>query len=98
MDRLIIAGVDVSNVRLVDLTLLADQAKPFYEWVEKQFQQTLETDASLDEILKTSTPQQIQTGIEQCYKPSTKNDLPALFDGIGRTYPHIKACYYFFAW
>ncbi len=24
--------------------------------------------------------------------------VPALFDGVGKQYPHKKACYYFFAW
>ncbi len=24
--------------------------------------------------------------------------MPLLFDGVGRSYPHTKACYYFFSW
>jgi len=24
--------------------------------------------------------------------------VPHLFDGVGRTYPHTKACFYFFGW
>ena len=32
-----------------------------------------------------------------CYL-DTRDEKPLLFDGIGRVYPHTKACFYFFAW
>jgi len=98
LDLLIIAGVDIAHVRLVDLTLLADQAKPFYEWVETRFQSTLTSPETLNVILNTASLQDIRNGIVSCYQPHERSDLPFLFDGIGRTYPHTKACYYFFSW
>ncbi len=54
MNFLIVEGVDITHTRLVDLTRLADQAEPFYDWVEAQFQAALTTPQSLDEILVTS--------------------------------------------
>ncbi len=35
--------------------------------------------------------------INACYQESEEK-RPFLFDGIGRVYPHAKACFYFFAW
>jgi len=98
VDALIFAGVDISHFRLVDLTLLADQAKPFYDWVERQFQEQVSKSMSLDEILGTATQSEILKSIQRCYHGSGVVDLPSLFDGVGRTYPHTRACYYFFAW
>jgi hypothetical protein len=34
VELLVIAGVDISHIRLVDLAGLADRAKPFYDWIE----------------------------------------------------------------
>jgi len=91
-----IAGIDVSHLRLIDLATLADQAKPFYDWVERQFQITVNRDESLNVILNDAPLKQVLAGILACY--SSKENLPLLFDGVGRSYPHSKACYYFFAW
>jgi hypothetical protein len=96
MDILVIAGVDVSHLRLVDLAVLADQAKPFYDWVEKQFQAVLGRAESLDTLLNRISLEQIRLSIEFCYQAS--GNLPLLFDGVGRSYSHQKACFYFFAW
>jgi hypothetical protein len=96
--RLIVSGVDISHSRLVDLAKLADQAKPFYEWVEKQFQTALKTDVTLSEMLATATQGQLSKIIAYCYAAADDPGVPILFDGIGRTYPHAKACYYFFSW
>lgn len=98
MELLLIAGVDISHIRLIDLSRLADRAKPFYDWVEDKFQITLTTDLSLDQILLSATSSEIKAGLQACYRVTEKVDLPFLFDGIGRTYPHTKACYYFFSW
>lgn len=95
---LIIAGVDVSHSRLVDLTKLADQALPFYEWIEERFQEVLKSKASFDEILCTAEVDQIRTAMGVCYTSPVNSNLPMLFDGIGRSYSHQKACYYFFSW
>jgi len=95
---LIISGVDVTHSRLVDLTKLADQAEPFYQWVEKQFQEILGQSDSLDVMLKTLDEDQIKRAMFVCYNAGSNKNVPLLFDGIGRSYPHSKACYYFFSW
>lgn len=97
-ELLIIDGVDLTHYRLIDLTRLADQAKPFYDWVEAQFQATLMKPLPLNDLVRTSNQEEIQAAITSCYAASGTPDLPFLFDGIGRTYPHSKACYYFFSW
>lgn len=97
-NRLIIEGVDVTHSRLVDLTKLADQAQAFYEWVSQKFQEVLERRESLEEILMDAAKEEIQRAIAVCYASSGESNLPLLFDGVGRSYPHHKACYYFFAW
>jgi hypothetical protein len=98
VELLIVEGIDITHIRLVDLTRLADQAKSFYDWVEVQFQATLVKSASLDDLLKICSQEELEAAINVCYRASGTPDLPFLFDGIGRTYPHIKACYYFFSW
>ena len=96
--EIVIDDVDISHVRLVELSQLADQAKPFYVWVEANFQRMLETTASFNEILNTATKEQVELCIQECYSANEQQGIPILFDGIGRSYPHQKACYYFFSW
>ncbi len=98
MELIVIAGVDISHLRLVDLTKLADQAKPFYDWVEKTFQETLHSGASLEDILISMPASEIKAAITSCYLVQNNTGLPFLFDGVGRSYSHSKACYYFFSW
>lgn len=98
MKKVSIDDVEITHRRLVELTKLADQAKPFYNWVEKQFQLLLDNKHNLNENLSQSTKEQIKSGISLCFNPSGQGNLPLLFDGIGRPYKHPKACYYFFAW
>jgi hypothetical protein len=98
MNRLEIGGIDVSHSRLVDLAKLADQAKPFYDWVSAQFQAQADSRRSLDEILKTMSEGDLRDAMERCYILANQPQVPILTDGVGRTYPHLKACYYFFSW
>lgn len=98
MKPLIISGVDLTHSRLVDLTKLADQARPFYDWIESRFQKHLSRKVSLDEILRTASKDEIKSAILNCYSAESEVNLPLLFDGIGRSYPHSKACYYMFSW
>ncbi|MDQ7024690.1 MAG: hypothetical protein Q9P01_02235 [Anaerolineae bacterium] len=98
MKKIVVNGVEITHQRLVELTKLADQAKPFYDWVEKQFQITLNNTSNLDKNLQTASLSEVTRGIESCYKPLDNKNLPLLFDGIGRPYKHRKSCYYFFAW
>jgi hypothetical protein len=93
-----IDGVDFSHWRLIDLAQLADQAKPFYNWVENQMRLVFDSSLSLDDFLRTAQQSEIEQLIRVCYLPNDHSSLPLLFDGIGRSYPHPKACYYFFAW
>jgi hypothetical protein len=97
-EKLTIEGTDISHTRLVELARLADQAKPFYDWVEKAFQKRLNTAATLSNILLGFRKEQIASGLRACYQPDDAANLPILFDGAGRSYPHPKACYYFFGW
>lgn len=98
MDPLFVENIDIAHLRLVDLTRLADQAKPFYDWAEMQFQRILATSQPLEQICIASSKEQLQLGLRQCYDAAGKPDLPLLFDGAGRSYPHAQACYYFFSW
>jgi hypothetical protein len=93
---LLVDGIDITHTRLVDLARLADRARPFYDWVEMTFQSSMTSSATLDHLLMTATSTQINNAIQSCYQANTIP--PLLFDGIGRTYPHRKACQYFFAW
>lgn len=51
MKKLIVHTVDVTHYRLVELSKLADQAKPFYDWVEKEAKKITGSHRSLNEIL-----------------------------------------------
>lgn len=97
-EKLLVEKVDISHQRLVELTKLADQAKPFYEWVENIFQNFLSKGDSLDQILKMITKENLKRAIKLCYLTEKSEPPPLLFDGIGRSYSHRKACYYFFSW
>ncbi|WP_348264325.1 hypothetical protein P8935_07265 [Telmatobacter sp. DSM 110680] len=97
MSRLELGGIDLSHSRLTELAKLADQAKPFYDWVTGQFQKLRQSKKNLTELLLESTEEEILQGISLCYD-STDTNIPLLTDGVGRSYQHSKACYYFFAW
>jgi hypothetical protein len=98
MELLIIAGVDISHTRLIDLSLLADKAKPFYDWIEAQFRLQTHRLETLDTLLQQLPVEMLEQCIYSCYNPPSAISAPKLFDGIGRLYPHTKACFYFFAW
>ena len=95
--KLMLHSVDISHARLVELTKLADLAFPFYQWVETNFRDTLDTKETLDTILKQADALNVKRALRACYSPSNE-ELPLLFDGIGRPYEHNKACFYFFSW
>jgi hypothetical protein len=97
MKDLIVHQVNIAHYRLIELSRLVDQAKPFYDWVEKHAKRISGSHKSLDEILLHSSRDEIGGMINACYFDST-DEKPFLFDGIGRTYPHAKACFYFLAW
>lgn len=97
MRDIIVHTVNVSHYRLVDLVKIADQAKPFYNWLERKAKQTLSSHLSLNDILTSCSDSSLIDIIKSCYFDDT-DEKPLLFDGIGRVYPHLKACFYFFAW
>jgi hypothetical protein len=97
MHELVVHQIDITHYRLIELVKLADQAKPFYDWVEKQARLITGSHRSLNEILFQCSQDDIAAIVRYCYSDSA-DDKPILFDGIGRAYPHGKACFYFFAW
>ncbi|MBA3322581.1 MAG: hypothetical protein H0T45_14200 [Pyrinomonadaceae bacterium] len=98
MTLLILEGVDITHSRLVELTNLADQAEAFYEWVEERFQNVLSRRETLEQLLQSASRKEIRKAIADCYRAKQVDGLPLLFDGVGRSYQHSKACYYFFSW
>jgi hypothetical protein len=98
LKTLTITGIDISHSRLIELTKLADQAEPFYNWIELRFQKYLSRKESLDNILRIASRDEIKLTILDCYLAEKEGNLPLLFDGIGRSYPHTQACYYMFSW
>ncbi|MCT7977875.1 hypothetical protein [Laspinema olomoucense] len=97
MNKIIVHQVDITHYRLIELSKLADQAKPFYDWVEKTAKRITSSHQELNAILMSAHRAQIESIIYACYLESEEK-RPLLFDGIGRVYPHPKACFYFFAW
>jgi|GEM_PF-297743 len=98
MPPLLYKGIDISHTRLEELAALADQAKPFYDWVEDRFRSVSKMTNSLNDILFSASLSKIRSGMKVCFMAINEENLPLLFDGIGRSYPHQKACYYFFSW
>ena len=97
MNDLIVHQVNIAHYRLIELSKLVDQAKPFYDWIEKHARRITGSHKNLNEILLQCSRDEIARVISACYLDNT-NEKPFLFDGIGRVYPHGKACFYFFAW
>lgn len=97
MNDLIVHKINIAHYRLVELSKLADQAKPFYDWIEKKAKAFTSSHHSLNEILLSCTKRQLRGIIKSCYEDATP-EKPFLFDGIGRVYAHPKACLFFFAW
>ena len=98
-EKLVRSGVDYSHSRLVELMKLADLNHPFYLWVESIFQSVVNNHDSLSKILMECSESEILTAIRLCYNPGNRfQPIPTLVNGGGQSYPHRKACYYFFGW
>jgi nheIR len=97
LSDLIVHQVNIAHYRLIELTKLADQAKPFYDWVEKIAKRITWQGKDLNSILLDCSKDDIKQIILTCYEDGEK-EKPLLFDGVGRVYDHSKACLYFFAW
>ena len=96
-NEIIVHSVNIAHYRLLQLTAIADQAKPFYDWVERRTKALFSTNQSLDDFLKTASLDEIKMLIQAIYNESS-NEVPFLFDGVGRTYDHRKSTFYFFSW
>lgn len=97
MNELVVHQVNISHYRLIELSKLADQAKPFYDWIERQARRVTGSSKTLHEILHQCSKDDLSRVRDACYSDTT-DEKPLLSDGIGRVYPHHKACSYFFAW
>lgn len=97
MNKLIVHQVNITHYHLAEFSKLTDQAKPFYDWLEKTAKRITDSHKELNEILMSANKADIPSIINACYS-EVEEKRPLLFDGIGRVYPHAKACYYFFAW
>lgn len=98
MRRLVFQHIDITHDRLVELFQLADHAYPFYQWVEAQLQGVMASRLPLHDLLQEVDHTTLQSAIVACYQAEGQPNVPPLLDGVGRPYPHRKACYYFFAW
>lgn len=97
-DDLVLYGEDFNHPRLAELIKLADQAEPFYQWVEKVFRQVSGRADPLEKIIEIEDRSVLERSILRCFDAAGSADLPKLFNGVGVPYPHNKACYMFFAW
>lgn len=95
--KIMVHKVDISHVRLVELSKLADQAKPFYDWIERRAKNVMKNSLLLEDNIMAMDKMQLSQLIEDCYFDEPEK-RPLLFDGVGRSYPHNKACFYFFSW
>jgi hypothetical protein len=86
MNEITVHQVDITHHRLVELSRLADQAKPFYDWVEKTAKRITGSHKELNGILMSANRDDIAAVIDACYSEAEEK-RPLLFDGIGRVYP-----------
>ena len=78
-----IYGVDFSHLRLTELMKIADQAEPFYRWVEKIFRQVSGRADSLEVIIDIEDRFILEQGVRRCFAAEGKPDVPKLFNGVG---------------
>jgi len=97
MKDLIVYEINIAHYRLIELVKLADQAKPFYDWIEKHAKIVTGSHKSFNDILMSCSKENLSKIIQASYLDAN-DEKPFLFDGLGRVYSHSKACFYFFAW
>jgi hypothetical protein len=67
----------------MELAKLSDQAKPFYEWIEKIFKIETNSHKTLNEIIFDLSKDELKKCVRVCfYPPKDKSSTPFLFDGI----------------
>ncbi|BBD54767.1 hypothetical protein L2E69_02930 [Planktothrix agardhii 1806] len=60
MNDLIVHKINIAHYRLIELTKLADQAKPFYDWIEKHAKRITGSHRCLNEILFACSKREIK--------------------------------------
>lgn len=93
--EIIISGINFSHDRLFELWPIVDNAEPFYRYIEKRFRALHSSDASLDELLKTLSKNQLKESIKACLQSQAEEHL---YDGLGQPYSYKASCTLFFAW
>lgn len=96
-NKVLVHQINIAHYRLIQLTSLAEQERPFYEWVERHAKDQTHSDVTLNDFLMNSNLDAIKKLITMVYFDKS-NDRPHLFDGVGRFYEHRKASFFFFAW
>lgn len=95
--KIILHDVNISHQRLVELTKLADQAKPYYDYIERKAKEIACDHRTLTEILMSANKELLKSIFVACYQEDSSL-CPLLFDGIGNPYPQNVACFFFLAW
>lgn len=75
MKDLIVHQVNITHYRLIELAKLADQAKPFYDWVERIGKKQTGSHKSLNEILMTASKDDLSELIQSCYREADEKKL-----------------------
>lgn len=78
MKEIIVHQVDITHYRLVELCQLADQAKPFYQWVEKNAKKITGSHKELNEIMMSATRDEMASIIYAATQNRKKSVLYSL--------------------
>lgn len=95
--KIILYDVNISHQRLVELTKLADQARPYYDYIERKAKEVACDHRNLTEILMSADKGLLKAIFSACYQDNSLL-CPPLFDGIGNPYPQNIACFFFLSW
>lgn len=97
MKELIVHNVNITHARLIELTKLADQAKSYYNYIERIAKIVTSDHRNLNDILMSASKDTLKEIFIACYDDRL-GKKPNLYDGIGKPYSPSKACYFFLAW
>jgi hypothetical protein len=81
MTDLIVHKINIAHYRLIELTKLADQAKPFYDWIEKHAKIVTGSHKSFNEIILSCTKEQLSV-------------YPQIYQYANRLRCHIRILWY----
>lgn len=94
---LYVHGVNIAHLRLVELVKLADQARPYYDFIERISKQITYSHHSLNSILLSADEDTLRRIFTSVYFDDELS-RPPLFDGIGIPYSKHKASFFFLSW